>query len=94
MKVFFRINFQAKSSWKWCSSYLSLAESRGKGRILLNLDESFIPYFTIGKAGNVVKMTRAERRQVCPPAQHVTRKHTRMGFTYAGLIAETINVQK
>ena len=85
---------EAKSSWNWCSSYTELANSRGKGRILLNLDESFIPYCSTDKRGNVASLSTAEQQLHAPPAQKISRAQMRLGLTLVGLIGQNRNIQR
>ena len=63
--------WQAKSSWNWCSGIATFAAEQGEGRIFLNLDESFIPYYLTGKAGFLVKRSKAERDLQPPLCENI-----------------------
>ena len=85
---------QAKSSWNWCSSYGNFAASQGRGRILLNMDESFVPYFLTDKAVNVAITRAAADTAQPPPAQNITRSQQRLGLTLVAVIAQSIEIQR
>ena len=53
--------------------FWTFAARQGKGRILLNMDESSIPYFVTDKAGTVVTVAHENLPAHPPPAENITR---------------------
>ena len=85
---------EARSSWNWCSSYATLAAANDRGRILINMDESFVPYFLTDKAGNIVKLSKRQQETMVPHAQNITRAQQRLGLTLVALMAQDAQIQK
>ena len=85
---------QTKSSWNWCSSFAAFATSHGKGRILLNLDESYLSFYCGGHRGKLVSQSAAQRHVEPPPSDNTCRKELRLGLTYVGLVGPNRIIQR
>ena len=65
----------------------------GKTTVVLNMDETYIPYYLSDRAGWLASDARHTDEFVHPPAQQFTRSQMRKGITYCCVIADRPWVQ-
>lgn len=83
---------QALAVWQWVN-YLQTQVGSGKEPILVNLDETSVPFYHGDVKGNVV-LPRTAGRSRPPVVQHVSRRELRACVTHVSLISNKIAFQQ
>ena len=84
-----RLRMQAIVVWRWWN-YLFKNVPRQRQVVTINLDESSVPLFQPGSAGNVV-LRRSLARNV---RHHASRRLRRMNVIVIGVICDDVAIQK
>ena len=81
-------------SWQWYNSILSKADAAGKELLLINLDETYVPFYYGNAKGNMAVTNKTLPKGAMPLTQEASRNQLRMGLTHVGIICNIPAVQR
>ena len=82
---------QAQAAWQWVN-FLCEQVPPGRESLLLNLDETAVPFYH-GDVKGTLLVSKRQRRLLGEPVQRVPRRQRRSNLTHVAIIAERRDVQ-
>ena len=80
---------QVRAAWRWANFLTEEAKRDGKVPLLINLDETSVPFSAANTKGNMIlAMPRRQTEPTERPTMNITRKTTRAHFTHVAVICD------
>ena len=85
---------QVGVSWQWYNAILRRADAAGKELLVINLDETYVPFFFGLSKGCLAITNKTLPTGAVPLSQDCSRTHQRMGLTHVALLCNVPAVQR
>ena len=85
---------QVGVSWQWYNALLRRADDAGKQLLLVNLDETYVPFFFGLAKGALAVTNKSLPDGALPLAQDCSRSQLRMGLTHVALVCNVPAIQR
>ena len=85
---------QVRAAWRWANFLTEEAKRDGKVPLLVNLDETSVPFGAANTKGNMIlAMPRRQTEPTERPTMNISRKTTRAHFTHVAVICDDPTMQ-